>query len=129
MKNLTLILMTVLSLNCWSGGGVDVGNHSPKSFKGSFVIPDFKSEESMVAFVQSLLPQIERGSLKDVKNLILAARCSSSDIKFDSLEVVKTYNVNEKILRLEKEFTGLVTIEFKDCKEPKKLPYYDHFEF
>lgn len=129
MKNLTLILMTVLSLNCWSGGGVDVGNHSPKSFKGSFVIPDFTSEESMVAFVQSLLPEIERGSLKDVKNLILAAKCSSSDIKFDSLEVVTTYNVNEKILRLEKEFTGLVTVEFKGCKDPKNLPYYDHFEF
>ncbi|MCM2351504.1 MAG: hypothetical protein NDI69_15885 [Bacteriovoracaceae bacterium] len=129
MKNLTLILMTVLSLNCWSGGGVDVGNHSPKSFKGSFVIPDFKSEESMVAHVQSLLPKIETGSLKEVNNLILAARCSSSDIKFDSLEVVTSYSVNEKILRLEKEFTALVTVELQGCKRPGFLPYYDHFEF
>ncbi len=130
MKNLTLILMTVLvSLNGWSGGGVDVGNHSPKSFKGSFLVPTFTSEEAMVAHIQKLLPKIESASVSDVRALILEAKCSAKNVKFDTLEVITSYEFNEIRMKLDKEFMGIVTVELRDCKEPVKLPYFDHPEF
>lgn len=130
MKNLTLILITVLvSFDGWTGGGVDVGNHSPKSFKGSFIVPTFTSEEAIVSHIQKLLPKIEDASVNDVRELIVGAKCSSKNVKFDTLEVVTSYQFNESRMKLEKEFMGIVTVELLDCKKPVNLPFFDHPEF
>lgn len=127
MKNFAFILMFVLmSFNGWTGGGVDVGNHSPKSFKGSFSLPSFTSEESVVEHVQSILPSIEDGSLDSVREIIDLGECSTEKVKFDVLEVVMSYYVDEANSKMIKEFSGVITLDLEDCAAPLKLPRYDH---
>jgi hypothetical protein len=126
MKNLAFVLMIVLfSLQSW-GGGVDVGNHKPQGFRGSYVVPAFESEEALVSHVEKLLPEIEKGSVAEVKRMIKDGACSSQSIKFDLLEVVPSYKINAQSLRLQKEFFGLVVINLKSCRRPARLSYYDH---
>lgn len=126
MKILALVLMIVLfSLQSW-GGGVDVGNHKPQGFRGSYVVPTFESEEALVSHVEKLLPKIESGSVVEVKKMIKDAACSNQNIKFDLLEVVPSYKINSKTLKLQKEFTGLVVVDLQSCKKPTRLNYYDH---
>lgn len=127
MKNFAFILIFVLmSLNGWTGGGVDVGNHSPKSFKGSFNLPTFNSEESVVEHVQKILPSIEDGTFESVRELIDLGECSTEKVKFDVLEVVVSYEVDEESLKMKKEFSGVITLEFESCVTPSQLPVYDH---
>lgn len=129
MKNFAFILMFVLmSFNGWTGGGVDVGNHRPKSFKGSFNLPTFNSEESVVEHVQKILPSIEDGSLESVRKLIDLGKCSPEKAKFDILEVVVSYEVDEESLKMKKEFSGIITLELESCGTPSELPVYDHDE-
>jgi len=129
MKNFAFILMFVLmSFNGWTGGGVDVGNHSPKSFRGSFNLPSFTSEESVVEHVQSILPSIEDGTFDSVRELINLGECSSEKVKFDVLEVVISYQVDEENSKMTKEFSGVVTLELQGCGAPAKLPVFDHDE-
>lgn len=120
MKNVTFLLLTVLlSFNTWGGGGVDVGNYSPKSLKGSFTLPTFASEESMIAHMQNILPSIEDGTNQEVRAMIAKGRCSKTDFKFDELEVLTSYQYSQKAQKLNRETTGLVIIELKECKKPK----------
>lgn len=126
MKILALVLMIVsYSLQSW-GGGVDVGNHKPQGFRGSYVVPAFSSEEDLVFHVEKQLPKIENGSVAEVKQMIKDAACSNKDIKFDLLEVLPSYKINPKTLKLQKEFMGLVVVDLKSCKKPSRLTYYDH---
>ncbi len=126
MKILALVLMIVLfSLQSW-GGGVDVGNHKPQGFRGSYVVPAFATEEALVSYVEKQLPKIEKGSVAEVKQMIKEAACSNGDIKFDLLEVIPSYKINQKTLKLQKEFMGLVIVDLKSCKKPSRLTYFDH---
>ena len=123
MKNFAFILMFVLmSFNGWTGGGVDVGNHRPMSYKGSFNLASFKTEESVVDHVQKILPSIEDGSNESVRELIDLGKCSAEKVKFDTLEVVVSYEVDEESFKMTKAYSGVVTLEFEGCKAPSKLP-------
>lgn len=120
MKNVTfLLLIVLLSFNTWGGGGVDVGNYSPKSTKGSFTLPTFASEESMIAHMQNILPSIEDGTNQELRAMILQGRCSKTDFKFDELEVLTSYEYSQKAQKLNRQTTGLVIIELNECKKPK----------
>lgn len=120
MKHIILILIGSLlwsvSVSGWDGG-VDVGNHSNK---GRFKIPVFKSEESMVAHLEEILPAIEKGEHQEVKKLLKRGKCSGK-IEFDVLEVEYSYEYNQKIKKLEKEYSGVVEVLLTDCKRPKRL--------
>ncbi len=126
MKNFAFILMFVLmSFNGWTGGGVDVGNHSPMSYKGSFNLAVFKSEESVVEHVQKILPSIENGTFESVRELIDLGECSPEKVKFDTLEVVTSYQVDEENFKMTKEYSGVVTLELEGCEAPSKLPVFE----
>ena len=120
MKNLAFIVLALISLNIWGGGGVDVGNHSQKSFRGTFQVPTFESEEKMVAYVQDLLPSIENGSNKEVRKLVSKGKCTR-EVKFDELEVQSAYDYSNSLKRLNRLSTGLVILELQDCKKPKNI--------
>jgi hypothetical protein len=120
MKNVTFLLLAVLlSFKTWGGGGVDVGNYSPKSFKGSFQLPVFASEEAMIAHMQSILPAVEDGTYKEVHTMAVKGRCSKTEISFDELEVLTSYQYSQKAHKLNRETTGLVIVDFKECKRPQ----------
>ena len=120
MKNVTFLLLAVLlSFKTWGGGGVDVGNYSPKSFKGSFELPTFSSEEEMIAHMQSILPAVEAGTYKEVRKMAVKGQCSITEITFDELEVLASYQYSQKAHKLNRETTGLVIVDFKACKRPQ----------
>lgn len=122
MRNLFFILTTVLiSMYSWGGGGVDVGNHSPKMFQGTLKLPYYKSEEEMVSYAQKILPAIESGQLTEVRNLIKAGHCSDQGIKFDLLEVITEYEVDQKLWRLQRLYSGIITFQLRDCKKTRNI--------
>lgn len=120
MKNLAFIVLALISLNIWGGGGVDVGNHSQKSFRGTFQVPTFQTEEAMVSHVQSLLPSIENGTHKEVKKLAAQGNCSKK-VKFDELEVLAAYDYSNLMKKMDHLSSGLVIVNLYDCKTPKKI--------
>lgn len=122
MKNLGLLVVTVLlSLSTWGGGGVDVGNHNQKGFRGTFQIPTFNDENEIVTHVQSLLPSIEDGTNGSVKRLVSQGKCSGKDIKFDELEVLTSYEYNDMSKKLNRKASGLVIVKLFECKRPNKI--------
>ncbi|WP_408095781.1 hypothetical protein ACJVC5_12110 [Peredibacter sp. HCB2-198] len=120
MKNLAFIFLALVSYQIWGAGGVDVGNHSQKSFKGTFQVPTFETEEAMVSHVQGLLPSIENGSHKEVKKLISQGKCGKT-VKFDELEVLSAYDYSNIHKKLNHLSTGLVIMELFECKSPAKI--------
>lgn len=120
-KFIFVMMFALAAVNGWGGGGVDVGNASPKGFQGTFEIPTFDHEEEMVAHVQNILGQIQDGTLPEVKKLIAKGKCSKDSVKFTELEVTDSYRYVEKSKTLQKEFAGIVTIELKECKRPSRL--------
>ena len=127
MKFACLLFVSVLvSLKTWGGGGVDVGNHSPVGFLGSFEISGFESEENMVAHIQKLLPEIEDAKHSEVLQLISIGHCSKKGVRFEALEPVEAFDYNQKNGRLNKSMSGIVTVNLKECKKPSRLPFFDH---
>lgn len=120
MKNLAFIFLALVSFQIWGGGGVDVGNHSQKSFKGTFQVPTFATEEAMVTHVQGLLPAIENGSNKEVKKLVAQGKCSNT-VKFDELEVLAAYDYSNLYKKMNHLSSGLVIVNLYDCKTPSKI--------
>lgn len=122
MKNLGLLVVTVLlSLSVWGDGGVDVGNHNQKGFRGTFQVPTFNEENEMVAHVQSLLPSVQDGTNNSVKRLVSQGKCSEKEIKFEELEVLTSYDYNDTSKKLNRKASGLVIVKLFDCKRPRKI--------
>lgn len=119
-KSVLFLFIALLSVHTFGfeGGGVDVGNSNPRA---KFALPVFNSEAAMVAHVNALLPQIEKGELKEVQDLMKKGKCSEGFAKFNELSVIPSYEYNKTTKKLDKEFSGEVFVELKDCKRPRKL--------
>lgn len=117
MKILILVLLFTTASFAIESGGVDVGNSNQK---GKFALPIFKSEEAMVNHLNELMPQIEKGEHKEVQKLMKRGKCPAP-VKFGELSVIPSYEYNKSTKKLDKEFSGEVTVVFKDCKRPRKL--------
>lgn len=111
----TLFIGILLSASTFSfgGGGVDVGN---SIHKGAFSLPDFKSEPEMVEYLDALIPKIEKGETPEVRRLLKRERCQQDGIHFEELEVKPSYRYNRNTRKLEKEFSGDVSITMKNCR-------------
>lgn len=121
MKNSVLFLIIALfSLHAFGieSGGVDVGNSNQK---GNFGLPIFKTEEEMVTHVNGILPLIEKGEHKEVQRLVKRGKCSKGSAQFDEFSVIPSYEYNKSTRKLDKEFSGEVTVLLKDCKRPRRL--------
>lgn len=111
----TLIIGIFLSTSAFSfeGGGVDVGNSIQK---GSFSLPEFNAETDMVQYLESLIPKIEKGETPEVRRLLKRGRCQDNNVSFEELSVVPSYRYNRNTRKLEKEFSGEVSVIMKDCR-------------
>lgn len=116
-KLITIVLFSLTAL-AFGSGGVDVGNSNQK---GRFLLPEFKSEPEMVEYVQGLIPKIEKGEVKEVRAIVRRGQCSEEAVKFGELSVIPSYRYNKTTGKLDKEFSGEVSVLLKNCKRPRKL--------
>jgi hypothetical protein len=118
-KLIFILVIALMSLHAFGmeSGGVDVGNSNQK---GKFGLPVFKTEAEMVTHLQALIPQIEKGELKEVQNLMKQGKCSSESAKFGELAVIPSYQYNKQTGKLEPEFSGQVSVLLNNCKRPIK---------
>jgi hypothetical protein len=116
----TLFIAIVLSASAFSfeGGGVDVGNSNQK---GKFSLPEFSSETEMVHYLEGLLPKIEKGETPEVRRLLRRGRCGQSKVTFSELAVNPSYRYNRQTRKLEKEFSGEVSVILENCRRPGRL--------